>query len=148
MTATDAAQAERLLGALAADTEALLAVVEQETALLRAGRLAEALTLDPRKSQLAGRYLANAMRLRAGAALLARERPAALAALQQRHDEFRARLQINLAVLATAHAVAEGLIRGAAGEAARKSAPQTYGAAGRAPAPPRAAAPVVLSRNC
>ena len=41
---------------------------------------------------------------------------------------FNALLQINLTVLATAHAVSEGLIRGAHAEVARKNAPQTYGA--------------------
>jgi hypothetical protein len=51
-------------------------------------------------------------------------------------------------VLATAHAVAEGLIRGVAGELGRKRAPQTYGAAGRAMEPPlRSAQPVILSRT-
>ena len=39
--------------------------------------------------------------------------PDLLAALRKQHDTFNALLQINLTVLATAHAVSEGLIRGA-----------------------------------
>ena len=39
-------------------------------------------------------------------------------------------------MLATAHAVTEGLVRGVSGELTRKSAPQTYTAFGRNPAPP------------
>jgi hypothetical protein len=49
--------------------------------------------------------------------------------------------------LATAHAVSEGLVRGVSGELARKAAPQTYGASGRANAPdPRKAVPLAVSR--
>ena len=44
-----------------------------------------------------------------------------LATLQPRHDTFRALLQINLTVLATAHAVSEGIVRGVSGELARKA---------------------------
>jgi len=52
-------------------------------------------------------------------------------------------------VLATAHAVAEGLIRGAADEVARKSVPQGYGERGQVVTPPpRTARPVAISRAC
>ena len=47
--------------------------------------------------------------------------PDTLAALMRRHDTFRALLQINLTVLATAHAVSEGIVRGVSGEMARKA---------------------------
>ena len=67
--------------------------------------------------------------------------------LIRRHDSFRALLQINLTVLATAHAVSEGIVRGVSGELARKASPQTYGASGRANAPdPRTAPPLAVSR--
>jgi hypothetical protein len=79
---------------------------------------------------------------------LSRIVPAAkLEALRLRHDAFRALLQINLTVLATAHAVSEGIVRGVSAEMAQKSAPQTYGASGRANVPKRsAAAPLAVSR--
>ena len=68
-------------------------------------------------------------------------------ALVRRHDTFRALLQINLTVLATAHAVSEGIVRGVSGEMARKSSPQTYGATGLANAPDRRASqPLAVSR--
>jgi hypothetical protein len=80
---------------------------------------------------------------------LSRILPAAkLEALRQRHDAFRALLQINLTVLATAHAVSEGIVRGVSEELARKSAPQTYGATGRTNVPQRkSATPLTVSRN-
>ncbi len=74
--------------------------------------------------------------------------PEALDALRQRHESFRANLRTNLTVLATSHAVAEGIIRGVSGELARKQAPSTYSASGRANAPsPRASQPLALSRT-
>ena len=79
---------------------------------------------------------------------LAQAAPDALAELQRRHDAFRALLQINLTVLATAHAVSEGIIRGVSGELQRKSTPQTYGASGRANVPARnAVEPLAVSRS-
>jgi len=56
-------------------------------------------------------------------------------------------LQINLTVLATAHAVAEGIIRGVADEINKAAAPQVYGASGnRTPPSPRNAQPLAVSR--
>ena len=62
---------------------------------------------------------------------------------------FRSLLQTNLTVLATAHAVSEGIIRGVSGELARKQAPSTYGANGRANQPSRrkASQPLAISRS-
>jgi hypothetical protein len=74
--------------------------------------------------------------------------PADLGALGQRQGELQAALKTNLIVLATAHSVSEGIVRRLSGELARKSAPQAYGASGRASAPnPRLARPLALSRT-
>src|SRR5262249_49180199 len=122
-------------------------VVQQETEFVRHGRLAQAAKLEPRKSELAGQYYAAIERLKANAAFLRARLPDTLHKLQRRHDMFRPLLQLNLTVLATAHAVSEGIIRGVAGEIARKAAPQTYGVSGRPTAPAaNAARPVTLSR--
>ena len=43
--------------------------------------------------------------------------------MRERHTAFQALLQTNMTVLATAHAVSEGIIRGVSGELARKRAP-------------------------
>jgi hypothetical protein len=57
-------------------------------------------------------------------------------------------LQTNLTVLATAHAVSEGIIRGLSDQLARKSTPQTYGASGRTNLPSRGAGvPLAVSRS-
>jgi hypothetical protein len=88
------------------------------------------------------------LRLRASQARMAELTPDVLESLKLRHESFRALLQINLTVLATAHAVSEGIVRGVSGEMMRKSSPQSYGASGRANAPdPRAAVPIAVSKS-
>jgi hypothetical protein len=128
--------------------DGLKSVVEEETALVRAGELRKATGLEPRKSELAGRYFKAAQRLKASAKFLSRAVPADMGALGQRHGELQAALKANLIVLATAHSVSEGIVRRLSGEMSRKSAPQTYGASGRACAPnPALARPLALSRT-
>ncbi len=140
--------AERSIAALNATMDALEQTVAEETARVAAGRLSEALALAPIKSDLARRFTAESERLRAARGLLVRMLPQALEALQQRHTAFQTLLQKNLTVLATAHAVSEGIIRGVSDELARKRAPSTYGASGRANTPnPQACQPLALSRT-
>jgi hypothetical protein len=127
--------------------EALIDVVQQETDLVRNGRLTQAAALEQTKTELARLYVADTMRLRASREHLVRIAPQVMPELVRRHDEFRALIQVNLTVLATAHAVSEGLVRGVSGEIARQSSPQSYGASGRANTPdPRKAAPLAVSR--
>jgi hypothetical protein len=74
--------------------------------------------------------------------------PKLIEQLHRRHDQFRAILQMNLTVLATAHAVSESIVRGVSGDLTRKAAPQTYGSSGRTNAPaPRASQPLAVSRS-
>jgi len=144
-TASEAAQ---FIAGLAALLEALLRILEQETAFVRGGKLAEAAQLEKTKAELAGQYYAATQRLKANAAFLRANVPDKLDDLTHRHETFRSFLQINLTVLATAHAVSEGIIRGVAGEITRKAAPSTYGVSGRANAPAaNTARPVSISRT-
>jgi hypothetical protein len=143
-----AGEAESVIASLNSIMDRLVATVEQETAHVRAGRLSEAAKLEEAKIDLSRRYAAEGERVKAAREFIARALPARLAALRQRHATFKALLQTNLTVLATAHAVAEGIIRGVSGELARKRAPSTYGASGRAnPLSPRANQPLALSRS-
>jgi hypothetical protein len=144
---TTAAQAEELTAHFVEVMDTLIEVVQRETELVRAGRLSAATELETSKSELTRLYIADTLLLRASHANLARIVPETLAHIRQRHDAFRALLQINLTVLATAHAVSEGIVRGVSDEMARKARPQTYGASGRATLPGRnAAAPLAVSR--
>ena len=128
--------------------DSLLATVEQETALVRGGHIGEAAKLEGAKSELTGFYLAETERLKASKSFMQQNLPDALASLRKRHESFHALLQINLTVLATAHAVSEGIVRSVSDEINRTQVPQTYGATGRATiARPKNRQPIALSRT-
>jgi len=145
---SDQSEAQQVVGHLSDVMDALLALVEEETQHVRLGRLTEVPRLADKKAKLARLYLADTARLQASQPYLAKTVPGVLQVLRERHNTFRAMLQINLTVLATAHAVAEGIIRGVSAELNRSAAPQTYGASGRRNAPPpRNALPLSVSRS-
>lgn len=128
--------------------DALLKIVEEETALVREGRLSEVSRLEPAKSALARDYIADTARLEASQQYLAQTLPNALETLRKRHDQFRALLQINLTVLATVHAVSEGIMRGVNWEMQRRNLSHGYTAAGQRAAPdPRHGMPLSISRS-
>ena len=143
----DQVEAQQVIGHLSDVMDGLLALVEEETKLVRLGRLADVGRLAEKKAKLARLYLADTSRLQASQPYLRKTVPGVLQVLRERHNTFRAMLQINLTVLATAHAVAEGIIRGVSEEINRNAAPQVYGASGRQAAPPpRSAQPLAVSR--
>ena len=143
----DRAEADLLINHMIDVMEALLGIVEKETALVRTGRLGEAARLEPTKSELTQLYLTDTARLKLSQSYLTNTMPEPLADLRKRHDMFHALLQMNLTVLATAHAVSESIMRGVSDELARKATPQGYGASGRAAAPgANGAQPLTVSR--
>jgi hypothetical protein len=136
--------AEGLRGTMAE----LRAVLAEETALVRAARIKAARPFELRKTELSHRYLADLTRLKLHGAALRAHAGGTLQAIEDEHAALQETLQVNLAVLATAHAVAEGIIRHVSQTVQARRAPAGYGANGRAHAPaPRAAAPVALVRN-
>src|SRR5215207_1174549 len=106
------ADARKLADALMRNMDELLKLIEQETALVRAGKVREAMQLDKAKTDLSRRYVSAIAGLRANQRYMTQATPDLLAALHRHHDTFRAMLQVNLTVLATAHAVSEGIVRG------------------------------------
>lgn len=140
-------QSPEVLTELSLVMDTIIQVIEQETALVRAGRLRDASKLEPEKRDLSNRYHAAVGRIRDVLPQLSATAPDSVANVKRKHEEFRALLQVNLTVLATAHAVSEGIMRGVSDELARKAAPSTYGATGRANAPgPGTAQPLAVSR--
>ena len=141
-------EAERAIANLNKIMDRLIDTIEEETARVGAGRLRDALELDEAKSEFARIYAAETDRVRLAKDVIAQKLPEALDRLRRRHDAFQALLQKNLTVLATAHAVSEGIIRGVSGELARKQAPSTYGASGRANLPSsKTSQPMAISRS-
>jgi hypothetical protein len=144
---TTAAEAEGAIAHVASLIETLHGLIEQETALVRAGQVRKAVALGAAKNELAGQLHAAGQRLKANAKFLQRTAPARGAALQKVQEAFRNVLQKNMVVLATSHAVLEGIVRRLSSDLTRKASPQVYGASGRAIAPnPKRAQPLAISR--
>ena len=123
---------------LAAATAALTATIAGETARIAAGRL------EPGPDELAAKRAATDRYARASRTVdphalddAARERLAGL------HAGLATAIERNLATLATARAVAEGLVRAVADTAARDDGPALYGPA--RPGAPAAARPLAYA---
>jgi flagellar biosynthesis/type III secretory pathway chaperone len=145
---TTSAEAERAIDQANALVEQLSRLMEEETALVRAGSISKATALAAAKSKLAHELFSAGEVLKTNAKFLRQAAPARCAGLQRVQDAFRAVLQKNLIVLATTHAVSEAIVRRLSGDLARKRAPQVYGASGRTTAPSaRYGQPLAFSRK-
>ena len=141
-------EARKLAEYLLESMNTLLGVIERETALVRAGKVREAMMLESEKSELSRRYGVAVAYLKASQKYLKQTTPELLTSLHRHHDTFRAMLQVNLTVLATAHAVSEGIVRGVNTEIQRRNIPNTYTAAGQRAQPGRAnITPLSVSRS-
>ena len=146
--ASTPAEARKLAENLMDVMSALLGVIERETELVRAGKIREAMAFEPKKTELSRRYVHAVARLKASQKYLTQAAPELLTTLHRHHDVFRAMLQINLTVLATAHAVSESVIRGVNVEIQRRNIPNTYSSAGRRVTPgQRDITPLAVSRS-
>ena len=142
------AEAHKIAKELLEVMNALLGLIESETELVRAGKLREAMAFGAKKTELSRRYVGAVGQLKASQKYLSRATPELLTTLHRHHDVFRAMLQVNLTVLATAHAVSENIVRGVNAEMQRRNVPNTYTAAGRRAAPgPRHMTPLSVSRS-
>jgi hypothetical protein len=148
VAATSEAEARKLAEELLEVMSTLLNVVERETELVRAGQLRQAMSFEQKKKELSNRYVKTVGSLKASQTFLSRTAPELLTALHRHHDTFRAMLQVNLTVLATAHAVSENVVRGVNAEMQRRNIPSTYTAQGRRAAPTaRHLRPLSISRS-
>jgi hypothetical protein len=147
-TASTPAEARKLAEELMDAMSALLGIIERETELVRAGKIREAMAFEPNKTEASRRYVGAVTRVKASHPYMAKAAPDLLATLRRHHDTFRAMLQVNLTVLATAHAVSESIVRGVNAEVQRRNIPNTYGASGRRVNPTaRHITPLAVSRS-
>ena len=148
LSAATPTDARKLAESLMDVMSELLGVVERETELVRAGKLREAMMLETNKTGLSRRYVSTVAELKASQKYLSETAPELLTTLHRHHDTFHAMLQINLTVLATAHAVSESIVRGVNTEMQQRNIPNTYTAAGRRAAPgARPMTPLAISRS-
>jgi hypothetical protein len=140
-------EAEALVEGLIGLMNALMRVVRDETELLRASRLREAATLSDAKSDAAKAYVQGLDGLKANAIALARWAPASVDRLKQAQAGLTEALSINMAVLATARSVSEGIVRSLAAEVDAPRTLNTYGVGRQKPAARTSAGPLMVSKS-
>lgn len=141
--------AEGLVEAVLARMRDLERLLTAETADIRLGRIRDGLANEGRKGELAAQYMTDLETVKANAVALARFAPDALERLRHEHGRFGRVVQTNQAVLATARAVTEGLIKSIADDLARATRPQVYGATGAMAGDPRRprSEPLIVSKR-
>ncbi len=145
-----AAEAGALVEAVLETLGALSHLVGEETELVRAGRLPDALEREPRKTELAGVYMRGVEQVKLNAVALARFVPEQVKRLKAAHLAFQELIETNQIVLATARAVSESIVRDLAGEANRPMRASAYGPAatvGTSVHPRPNAGPLLVSRS-
>jgi hypothetical protein len=146
-TIADREAAEAVCARLSAAMTELLRTIERETELVREGKLEAAAELQPLKAELISVYMRGMTYVRDNAVTLGNFAPDSAADLKRKHGEFQPILRINLAVLATAREVADGLLRKIAQTAAAARAPSTYGPGGAAPKAPDSPDAIAVNRS-
>lgn len=126
----DRLPATELCSAAEAALNGVVAVMNAETTLLRAGRMKEASALTAEKARLAQDYVGLARSIQRQAARLQEEAPQALDRLRSGHERLATQMAENLRVIATARRVTEDILGDVAKSVAQTERPKTYGATG------------------
>ena len=122
--------AEALCTRLNQTMDQLIDSIDEETQLVRSGKLLAASEVQPNKSELAKSYISDIAQVKENALALSRLAPTSIDALRTRHEEFRAMLKINLAVLATAREVSQDIIHTVKMKTSSGPGTTTYGRSG------------------
>lgn len=143
-------EAQALIDTVLETLGALSHVVGEETELVRAGRLPDAMEREQRKTELAGIYMRGVEQVKLNAVALARFVPEQVKRLKAAHLAFQDLIETNQIVLATARAVSESIVRDLAGEANKPMRAAGYGPAatlGNAAYARPNAGPLMVSRS-
>lgn len=122
-------------------------IMQEETRLIRAAKLRDAAALVEDKTTLAGVYQRELEAVRAAAGVISRLVPDRAEVLRQRLAGLQETLSVNLAVVGTARAVAEDMMRTVADEVSERERPRTYGEGGAVTSGAARATPISLSRR-
>jgi hypothetical protein len=112
----------------------LVAVMNEETTLLRAGRAREASHFGAQKTLLAQDYTQLVRSIQRQTARLLREAPDEVRHLRAGHEKLATQMAENLRALATARSVTEDILSDVADAVGAANRTKTYGAKGEAAA--------------
>ena len=114
---SNAVEANSLIETVMETLSALSHVVGEETGLVKAGRLKDAMEREARKAELAGVYMKGVEQVKLNAVALARFAPEKVKRLKNAHLAFQELIDLNQTVLATARAISESIMRDQIGRA-------------------------------
>ena len=123
-------EAETLVTSALTALDRLEPLIEQETELFRRGKVRDALSLAMDKNEAAQVYTRCLEVLKSNAIAIGRFQPSGLADLRSRHEGFAKLMGLNMAVVATARTVSEGLLRDLADQLGQNATPKTYARGG------------------
>ncbi|MEP3278095.1 MAG: flagellar protein FlgN [Stappiaceae bacterium] len=118
---------EDLLLRLDRSMEGLLEILEEETGLLRNGKLRLAGDLQPRKTEAAEEYSQLMHVAKENLVAIGNLAPNLAQRVKDKHAMFRDVLRINLSALAIAREVSEDIVRTVAKTVGAPQGPRTYG---------------------
>lgn len=124
---SSAVEAERLIETVMETLAALSHVVGEETGLVKAGRLKDAMEREVRKTELAGVYMKGVEQVKLNAVALARFAPERVKRLKNAHLAFQELIDLNQTVLATARAISESIMRDLAVDTNKQNRAPSYG---------------------
>lgn len=101
-------------------------LIDEETRLFKLGKVRDALTMAVEKNEAAQTYTRCLEALKSNAIAIGRFQPDDLDLLRDRHEAFSTKMALNMAVVATARTVSEGLLRELADAVGQNSGPKTY----------------------
>ncbi len=140
-------EAGHMVDRIVETVERLNAIMQRETELIRSAKLKEAGRLVDDKATLAGLYQRELEAVRAAASAIGRLVPDRAEILRHRLAGLQETLSVNLAVVGTARAVAEDMMRTVADEVSRRERPTVYGMQGQMAPPKVGPAPISISRR-
>jgi hypothetical protein len=142
----DSLPARDLIAFTEGTLRALVAAMNNETTLLRAGRHREAAPFAAEKTRLAQDYVVYSRAVQRQLDRLKVEAPSDILLLRNGHEQLATQMAENLKVIATARTVTEDILTDVAQRVARTASPRTYGASGTMGAPNGAAGAIVVNR--
>ncbi|MFT6659582.1 hypothetical protein [Maritalea sp.] len=110
---------------------ALVDIMNNETTLLRAGKLMQASELAADKAELAQKYVGLARAIQSNAAEIKEKAPQLLQKLQQGQASLATQMAENLRVLATAKSLTEEIVSSVAAQLGQSNQAGAYGNTGR-----------------
>src|SRR5690606_25709348 len=134
LTAMDDLPALELCLRAGTTLDALVTIMNEETTLLRAGRIRDAGTLTAEKTRLAQDYVGLARSIQRQSTRLQREAPEEVQRLRSGHERLATQMAENLRVIATARDVTDDILSDVARAVGQSARTRTYGASGELPA--------------